>query len=130
MSKVTGRKDDMLVIRGVNVYPSEIERVLLAEPAVAPDYLLVIDERESQVGLIAACERGTDGIPGSPGLGDPVLAARLEAALRETTGVRVDVAIVPQGSVPRTEVGKAVRVRRWSSGEPPIPGLTARDSRA
>ena len=46
MSKVTGRKDDMLVIRGVNVYPSEVERVLLAEPALAPDYLLVVDERE------------------------------------------------------------------------------------
>src|ERR1019366_2733994 len=45
MSKVTGRIDDMLVIRGVNVYPSEIERVLLAEEALAPDYLLVVDER-------------------------------------------------------------------------------------
>ncbi len=130
MSKVTGRKDDMLVIRGVNVYPSEIERVLLAEPAVAPDYLLVIDERESQAGVIAVCEWGTDGAPGSPGLGDSALAACLERALRETIGVRVDVAIVPQGSVPRTEVGKAVRVRRWSSGEPPVPGLTARNSRA
>ncbi len=48
MSKIMGRKDDMLVIRGVNVYPSEIERVLLGEPSVAPDYLLVIDEREGR----------------------------------------------------------------------------------
>src|ERR1700729_412807 len=46
MSKITGRRDDMLVIRGVNVYPSEVERVLLADPAVAADYLLVLDERE------------------------------------------------------------------------------------
>src|SRR5215467_15200835 len=45
MSKVTGRKDDMLVVRGVNVYPSEVERVLLGNGALAPDYLLVIDER-------------------------------------------------------------------------------------
>ena len=47
MSKVTGRRDDMLVIRGVNVYPSEVERVLLADPWICPDYLLVVDEREA-----------------------------------------------------------------------------------
>src|SRR5215469_16321180 len=46
MSKITGRRDDMLVVRGVNVYPSEVERVLLADPALAPDYLLVVDERD------------------------------------------------------------------------------------
>src|SRR5215470_2709027 len=45
MSKVMGRRDDMLVIRGVNVYPSEVERVLLAESSVASDYLVVVDER-------------------------------------------------------------------------------------
>jgi phenylacetate-CoA ligase len=125
MSKVTGRKDDMLVIRGVNVYPSEIERILLAEPQVASDYLLVIDERDGQVELIACCER----ITGSPGDSStearsrPVLAADLEHRLREALAVRVKVALVPPGAVPRTEVGKAVRVRRWSGGEPPIPGL-------
>jgi phenylacetate-CoA ligase len=143
MSKVTGRKDDMLVIRGVNVYPSEIERVLLAEPAVAPDYLLVIEERAGQLDLIACCERITHGAgspPGRPeaGHGDSAqettkqadaniseyeLKSRLERNLRETLGLRVNVAIVPPGSVPRTEVGKAVRVRRWSEGEPPVPGL-------
>src|SRR5215472_8408522 len=56
MSKVTGRKDDMLVVRGVNVYPSEVERVLLAEPGICPDYLLVVDEREAASRLIACCE--------------------------------------------------------------------------
>ncbi|HSR84215.1 MAG TPA: phenylacetate--CoA ligase, partial [Streptosporangiaceae bacterium] len=59
MSKVTGRKDDMLVVRGVNVYPSEIERVLLGQVALAPDYLLVVDERSAQHRLIAICEAGT-----------------------------------------------------------------------
>lgn len=115
MSKVTGRKDDMLVIRGVNVYPSEIERVLLAEPAVAPDYLLVIDERDGRRDLIACIESRTHGSGGG----------ELEKRLREALGLRVTVAIVPPGAVPRTEVGKAVRVRRWSGGEPPVPGLGA-----
>src|SRR5262249_58316469 len=51
MSKVTGRRDDMLVVRGVNVYPSEVERVLLAEPLIFPDYLLVADERQAAAPL-------------------------------------------------------------------------------
>ncbi len=123
MSKVTGRKDDMLVIRGVNVYPSEIERVLLAEPAVAPDYLLVIDEREGRRDLIACCEYRKIGT-GISTLSEEVVRERLEGKLRETLGLRVPVAMLPPGSVPRTEVGKAVRVRRWSAGEPPVPGLT------
>src|SRR5215469_1689406 len=122
MSKVTGRKDDMLVIRGVNVYPSEVERVLLAEPAVAPDYLLVIDERDGRRDLIACCEFGTNP-SGGPAHSEEVAREVLEGRLRDALGLRVDVAMVPAGSVPRTEVGKAVRVRRWSGGEPPVPGL-------
>jgi len=121
MSKVTGRKDDMLVIRGVNVYPSEVERVLLAEHAVAPDYLLVVDEREGGRDLIACCERITAPSEGSGT--EAELGAALERKLRDALGLRVSVAIVPPGAVPRTEVGKAVRVRRWSGGEPPVPGL-------
>jgi phenylacetate-coenzyme A ligase PaaK-like adenylate-forming protein len=121
MSKVMGRKDDMLVIRGVNVYPSEIERVLLGEPAVAPDYLLVVDERGDGRDLIACCERRTGRTADSPS--DDQIRGALEHDLRETLGLRVAVAIVPPGTVPRTEIGKAIRVRRWSSGEPPVPGL-------
>ena len=116
MSKVTGRRDDMLVIRGVNVYPSEIERVLLAESAVSPDYVLVVDERDGGRDLIACSERIT-------GRSADDLRVALEHRLRDALGLRVAVAIVPPGSVPRTEVGKAVRVRRWSGGEPPVAGL-------
>jgi phenylacetate-coenzyme A ligase PaaK-like adenylate-forming protein len=118
MTKITGRKDDMLVIRGVNVYPSEVERVLLAEPALAPDYLLVVDEREpAQLRLVACVERATNGAPGLPS------ADHIESRLRAALGLSVTVAVLPAGTVPRTEVGKAVRLRRWSEGEPPLPGL-------
>ena len=117
MSKVTGRRDDMLVLRGVNVYPSEVERVLLADPALAADYLLVLDERESPLRLLACVEYRT----GSTG---PLPAAgQLESRLREELGVGVTVRLLDPGTVPRTEVGKAVRIRRWASGEPPLPGL-------
>jgi phenylacetate-CoA ligase len=122
MSKITGRRDDMLVIRGVNVYPSEVERVLLAEQALCPDYLLVLDEREGMPRLIACCEYRTGPPGGSPGAARP-LAADLESRLREELGVRVGVRVLPAGTVPRAEVGKAVRVARWREGDPPLPGL-------
>jgi phenylacetate-coenzyme A ligase PaaK-like adenylate-forming protein len=118
MSKVAGRKDDMLVIRGVNVYPSEVERVLLGHPALAPDYLLVVDERAPQSRLIACCEMGTAApVPDS-------ITTELQSGLKDALGLSVDVRLLPPGSVPRTEVGKAVRVRRWPGGEPPISGLS------
>jgi len=117
MSKVTGRKDDMLVVRGINVYPSELERVLLGHEALAADYLLVVDEREPQHRLIAICETGT-GWPGpQPSVG------QIETTLRDVLGLSVTVRLLPPGSVPRTEVGKAVRVARWRGGEPPVPGI-------
>jgi phenylacetate-coenzyme A ligase PaaK-like adenylate-forming protein len=117
MSKVAGRRDDMLVIRGVNVYPSEVERVLLSHPAVAPDYLLVVDEREIPARLLACIEPRT----GSPT--PPPAAGELESRLRAELGVGVTVRLLEPGTVPRSEVGKAVRLRRWSGGEPPLPGL-------
>jgi len=130
MSKVTGRRDDMLVVRGVNVYPSEVERVLLASPALCPDYLLVVDEREAAGRLLVCCEYRTTA-PGAldsadsagsaagqvPGPGD------LESRLRAELGVSVAVRVLPAGTVPRSEVGKAIRVVRWRDATPPVPGL-------
>ncbi|MFG2003336.1 phenylacetate--CoA ligase family protein [Spirillospora sp. NPDC048911] len=115
MSKIRGRADDMLVIRGVNVYPSEVERVLLGSGLVAPHYQLVVDRRrEAAVRLIVACE--------ALGAGDP--EARLVVALRADLGLHADVKVLPAGTVPRVEIGKAVRVVTWEQGEPPLPGLT------
>jgi phenylacetate-CoA ligase len=132
MSKVTGRRDDMLVVRGVNVYPSEVERVLLAEPGICPDYLLVLDERQAAGRLIACCEYLTTGAAGPPagarGAAGPPESGlpaegELETRLRDELGVSVRVRVLPPGTVPRSEVGKAVRVVRWRDGSPPLPGL-------
>jgi len=108
----------MLVIRGVNVYPSEVERVLLADRAVAPDYLLVLDGRRTPLRLLACCEYRTDTAGPVP------REAELEARLRDGLGVGVTVRMLPAGTVPRTEVGKAVRIIRWTGGGPPLPGLS------
>jgi phenylacetate-CoA ligase len=132
MSKVTGRRDDMLVVRGVNVYPSEVERVLLAEPGICPDYLLVLDERQAATRLIACCEYLTasaadssDRAPATAGQPGPARPAEgeLESRLRDELGLSVRVRVLPPGTVPRSEVGKAVRVVRWRDGSPPLPGL-------
>jgi phenylacetate-CoA ligase len=130
MSKITGRRDDMLVVRGVNVYPNEVERVLLAEPGISPDYLLVLDERQAATRLITCCEYLTDSAAGPPAsapgaAGAPGLPAEgeLESRLRDELGLSVRVRVLPPGTVPRSEVGKAVRVVRWRDGSPPLPGL-------
>jgi phenylacetate-CoA ligase len=118
MSRVRGRRDDMLVVRGVNVYPSDVESVVLADPAVGPQYLLVMDHRAAQPELVVCCEA----LAASGASGDG-LAERLAGELRDVLGLRCRVVVGPVGSLPRAETGKAVRVLRWESGEPPVPGL-------
>jgi phenylacetate-coenzyme A ligase PaaK-like adenylate-forming protein len=117
MSKVLGRVDDMMVIRGVNVYPSEVERVLLGFEHIGPHYQLVIDRRQALARLVVACESTT--APGPAG----VRAEAVGHELYERLGLHADVRVLPAGTVPRVEVGKAVRVVTWKSGESPIPGL-------
>jgi phenylacetate-CoA ligase len=116
MSKVLGRTDDMLVVRGVNVFPTEIEAVLLADSRVSPHYLVVEDRRDpARPQLLVAVEPA-----GSP---DGDLAADLDTALRERLGISCVVRVLTAGSVPRAEVGKAKRLVRWSDGPPPLAGL-------
>jgi phenylacetate-CoA ligase len=96
MSRVKGRTDDMLVIRGVNVFPSEIERVLLAVDGLEPHYQLVVERPEHLDELTVQVEGAADPAP---------VRAQLERAL----GLSARVEIVEPGSIPRSE-GKALRV--------------------
>jgi phenylacetate-coenzyme A ligase PaaK-like adenylate-forming protein len=114
MSKVLGRRDDMLVIRGVNVYPSEVEAVVLGREGLEPHYLLVVDRREPATELIVCCEARSDPDGHHAALGH---------LLHERLGLRADVRVLAVGSLPRTEVGKAVRRLTWDDGPPPLPGL-------
>lgn len=117
MGKVLGRRDDMIVIRGVNVYPSEVEAVLLADPRIAPHYLLVIDRRAPLARLLVCCEPRHDR-PEEP------LRAQVDVALRDRLGLHADVRLLPPGSIPRQEVGKAVRVAEWRADtSPPLAAL-------
>ena len=102
MSPVRGRRDDMLVIRGVNLYPSEVERVLLGVAGVAPHWQLVVDRPGDLDELTVRCEP-------APGAAAEGLVARIRHELREETGLAMAVELLEPGGVPRSD-GKAVRV--------------------
>jgi phenylacetate-CoA ligase len=93
----------MLVVRGVNVYPSNVEHALLSVPEVAPHYQLVVERTGAMDELTVQCEPvGTDA--DRAGLRNTV-----ERVLREHLGIRVRAEVLDAGAVPRSE-GKAVRV--------------------
>jgi len=112
ISRFSGRVDDMLIVRGVNVFPSEIEAVVLEDPALAPQYAIVIDRRETLPQLEVHAELAGEGDPGHARAG-------LERRLADRLRVRVEVSIGPPGSIPRQETGKARRVwDRTSEADP------------
>ncbi|SDD75372.1 phenylacetate-CoA ligase [Cupriavidus sp. YR651] len=110
LGKITGRSDDMLIIRGVNVFPSQIEELILKVPALAPQYQLVVTRDghldKLEVRVEARPER-------SVSLSDDDRAG-LERELKERiktyVGVTTRVQVVPADGIERTVVGKARRV--------------------
>lgn len=103
MSPVRGRYDDMLIIRGVNLHPSEIEHALLGVNGVAPHYQVVVERPAALDELTVRCE------PAGQGIDRDDLHFRIAHALRERTGLGIAVELLEPGAVPRSE-GKAVRV--------------------
>jgi phenylacetate-coenzyme A ligase PaaK-like adenylate-forming protein len=126
MSKVTGRRDDMLVVRGVNVYPSEVEAVLVAERAVAPHYLLVVDRTQTMPTLVVACElaAGWTICAETEEAERERVAAEVGAALLQRLGLNTEVRVLPGGTIPRVELGKAQRVVQRTPQHDPLPGLS------
>jgi phenylacetate-CoA ligase len=102
-ARLRGRRDDMLIVRGVNLFPSNVEHLLVSVEEVAPHYRLIVQREGVMDELTVECE------PASGEVDRRELAARLEHLLREHTGIRIGVAVVDPGTVPRSE-GKAVRV--------------------
>ncbi|GAA2810983.1 phenylacetate--CoA ligase [Saccharopolyspora taberi] len=118
MTRVIGRSDDMLIIRGVNVFPAEVEAVLLEDDRVAPHYLVVEDRRDSsRPELRIAVE------PYSAAEDAAVLERDLAAALQQRLGITCVVRMFAPGHIPRATSGKARRVVRWNHGVAPLPGL-------
>ena len=104
--RVTGRNDDMLIIRGVNVYPSQIEAVLVGRPGLAPHYQLVVERHGSMDQLRVEVEAQ----PGIEAAKYDAMAKDAVHHVKSLVGVTTDVAVLAPGTLPRSQ-GKAVRVR-------------------
>jgi phenylacetate-CoA ligase len=99
---ILGRTDDMVVVRGVNVYPSLIEELVRARPEVA-EYRAQLDCRQAMAELTLEVEP-------EPTRGDPlVLQKELERSLQTALNLRVPVRLLPPGSLPRFEM----KAQRW-----------------
>ncbi len=107
MSKPMGRSDDMLIIRGVNVFPSQIETVLLNE-GYAPNYQIIVDRKNNtdtfDVNVEMSPEQFTDTVSGVT-----ALEKKLADAMKTMLGINPSVHLVAPKSIARSE-GKAVRV--------------------
>ncbi|WP_036170203.1 phenylacetate--CoA ligase PaaK [Massilia sp. 9096] len=110
MGRINGRSDDMLIIRGVNVFPSQVEELILGMPALAPQYQLVLSRDGHLDALEVRCELredaaaslGQDGIDG--------LARELQHRIKTYVGVSTSVSLLPAQGIERSLTGKARRV--------------------
>jgi phenylacetate-CoA ligase len=117
MNRIKGRADDMLIIRGVNVYPTQVEAALLELPELTPNYRIVVsrsgtlDEAEVEVEVSETFlrEAATDSLSGDL---EHVreLRSRAERQLQESIGCTITVALQAPGTAPRSEGGKLQRV--------------------
>ncbi|WP_298859283.1 phenylacetate--CoA ligase PaaK [uncultured Sulfitobacter sp.] len=106
MEKVTGRSDDMIILRGVNVFPTQIEELIMQQPALAPHFQIELarPDRMDQMRILTEIS--------DPRANDATRAkatAMLSAAVKQAVGISVKVEVGTSGSVPRSE-GKAVRI--------------------
>ena len=108
MHGVHGRRDDMLIIKGVNIFPSDVEALARADRDLTGEYRLVVDRVEHLDRLIVEIER-RHGFNGT----DPALAERFAGRLKAVTGVAAEVKVLPADSLPRaTHKVKRVEDRR------------------
>jgi phenylacetate-CoA ligase len=113
IARISGRIDDMLVVRGVNVYPSEVEAVVLEDPDLAPQYAIVVDRREALARLEVHAELAGEARA-------EAVRARLAEQLHARLRLHVDVVVGRPGSIPRQEVGKVRRVWERTGEEDPF----------
>lgn len=103
MEKITGRTDDMIILRGVNVFPTQIEEQLMAVPALAPHFQIVLDRAGRMDQMTVHVELASGG-------GDGDQAANLLARkIKSNVGVSAKVVLADAGGVARSQ-GKAVRI--------------------
>ena len=104
MARITGRSDDMLIIRGVNVFPSAIEEQVLSVTGLAPHYLIEVERRRNLDEIKVSVERRAGAGPESE-----ILRGELTRRIKHLLGISAQVEIRNAGELPRSQ-GKAQRV--------------------
>jgi phenylacetate-CoA ligase len=105
MEKITGRTDDMMIVRGVNVFPTQIEELVLATPGLTPYFQCVLTRPGRMDELTVVVE-------GEAGLGDgerETLARKVSGLIKHRIGITAAVRVVEPGGVERS-IGKARRI--------------------
>jgi phenylacetate-CoA ligase len=115
MMRITGRSDDMLIIRGVNVFPSQIEYAVMCFSELATQYLIVLD-RPSALDTFVVKVELSDKAAKDPNIDKNALRGEIQKRIHIVTGISADVEIVKPGELPRTE-GKAKRVLDLRKGK-------------
>ena len=109
MDRITGRSDDMMIIRGVNVFPTQIEEIIVADERLAPHYQLEI-RREGALDRLDVLVESSVAFAGAGDAAHDEAARALAHRIKTLVGVSARVRVMAVGDVPRSE-GKAVRVR-------------------
>jgi phenylacetate-CoA ligase len=107
MTKPKGRSDDMLIIRGVNVFPSQVEHVILSL-GMEPNYQIIVD-RVNNLDTMTVCIEMSDEVFSDSMKKLETTERNIATAMQSTLGVAAKVKLVAPHSLPRTE-GKAKRV--------------------
>ena len=110
MAKITGRSDDMLIIRGVNVFPTQIEELICKMPKLAPQYLLEVDKSGHMDTLTVKVEVNAEANVGRHPEQKEALAKELTHHIKALIGVSCKVIVGEPFSIERVTVGKAKRV--------------------
>jgi phenylacetate-CoA ligase len=105
IEKITGRSDDMMIIRGVNVFPTQIEELILRDPMLAPHYQVEITRPRNLDELTVLVERSA----GAGGADADAAGARLAQRIKDLIGVSCEVRVTQVGGIERS-LGKARRV--------------------
>ena len=106
IGKIVGRSDDMLIIRGVNVFPTQIEEIVLQHGQLAGQYQLIVTRDGHLDELEVRCER----LPGAAAVNPQEAATWLQQRIKTLVGVTARVVVGEPDSIERTLVGKARRV--------------------
>jgi len=115
MMRVQGRSDDMLIIRGVNIFPSQIEYAVMCFSELATQYLIVVDRPGALDTFVIKVEL-SDNAAKNPKLNLNALKSEIQKRIHIVTGITADIEIVIPGELPRTE-GKAKRVMDLRKGK-------------